>query len=146
MSTHNGILAAKFPLTIFGAGTVHSDGTTYSRQFTNYYHRGIYLFVDRTAETGTCTLDVAIQHKSPILSTWENLENAGIVQMGNGTVDLATLWVYPGIIGGDADGTLAVNTVHKFVDGYLPYEWRLAVTTGGTSVTNTFSIAAVLLP
>ena len=41
---------------------------------------------------------------------------------------------------------LVVNTDHKFVEGYLPLHWRLAVTTGGTTVTNTFSIAAVLLP
>jgi hypothetical protein len=142
----NIVLQSKLPLTIFGAGTVHSDGTTYSREFTNYYHKGIYLYVDRTAETGTCTLDGQIQHRSPVLSTYTSLENASIIQFADGTVELHTLYVYPGIIGGDSDGTLTVNTDHKFVEGFLPLHWRLAMTTGGTTVTNTFSAVAVLLP
>jgi hypothetical protein len=138
--------AGKQYLNIFGAGTVHSDGTTNSREFTNYHHKGIFLMTNRTAETGTCTLDVQIQWRMPSLTTWENLENASIVQMANSAIDLVTLWVYPGIIGGDADGTLAVNTAHKHVDGYLPLFWRVAVTTGGTGVTNTFGMDAILLP
>ena len=141
----NPTLEGKLALTIFGAGTVHSDGTTYSREFTNYYHKGMYLYVDRTAETGTCTMDAAIQHRSPILTTWTNLENASVVQFADGTVELHTMYLYPGIIGGDADGVLVVNTDHRFIEGYLPLHWRLAVTTGGTTVTNTFSAACVLL-
>jgi hypothetical protein len=142
----NNLLFGKQYVNVFGAGTVHSDGTAFSREITNYYHKGIFLMVNRTAETGTCTLDAQIQWRMPSLTTWENLENASIVQMANSAIDLVTLWVYPGIIGGDADGTLAVNTAHKHVDGYLPLFWRVAVTTGGTGVTNTFGMDAILLP
>lgn len=141
----NVTLEGKMPLTVYGAGTSHSDGTTYSREFTNYYHKGIYLYVDKTADTGTATFDVQIQHRSPILSTWTSLENASVIQFANDTNELHTLYVYPGIIGGDTDGTLTVNTDHKFVEGYLPLFWRTADTVGGTTVTATFSIAAVLL-
>lgn len=141
----NNTLAAKSYLSVTGAGTVVSGAVTVTYgPFTNYFHKGLYLFVNRTAETGTATLDAKLQMQDPSSATWTDVENAAVIQFADGSTRMNYLYMYPGIIGGDTDGKLIVNTNHNFVEGYLPYIWRVSVTTTGT--TNTFGISAVLLP
>ena len=141
----NNTVVAKFPLQIVAQNTVLSGAatTTYGT-YTNYFHRGLYLFVNRIAETGTSTVDAKLQMQDPGSGSWTDVENASIVQLADGSIRMNYLYMYPGIIGGDTDGTLVVNTNHKFVEGFLPYIWRVSVTTTGT--TNTIGIHAVLLP
>ena len=82
--------------------------------------------------------------QDPVSLNWTDVENASIVQMT--AVRMNYLYVYPGIIGGDTDGTLVLNTNHKAVEGFLPYVFRVAVTIGGTTPSFTHTITAVLLP
>lgn len=141
----NSTIVAKSYITIAGAGTVIAGAvtTTYG-PYTNLYHRGLYLYVTRQADTGTSTVDAKLQMQDPQSANWTDVENASIVQLANDSYRMNYLYMYPGIIGGDVDGTLVVNTNHKFVEGFLPYIWRVSVTTTGT--TNTLGISAILLP
>lgn len=131
---------------LFPAGTVHSDGTTNSRQIQNSYHKGVLITIDRTAETGTCTLDAQIEFYDPAGGDWYELEGASFVQFANSEVATRYLMVYPGIVGSDADNRIALDTNEGVLCGqFLPRIWRLKVTTGGTTVTNTFSASYVML-
>lgn len=113
----------------------------------NYQFKGCLVTVSRTAETGTCTLAWKIQFYSPAAATWQDLEGA----VGDGFADGETgdryLMVYPGLVGSDADNKITLNTDQAVLCGsYLPRECRLVVTTGGTSVANTYSAEVQFLP
>lgn len=143
MSSNIQFLGKQF-VTVTGSRVVSStDGWT-SRKFTFPHHKGCMLQVNRSAEVGTATLDVKIQYLNHIAGSYDDLEGAAIVQMGDGVTGLVYLTVYPGLTGSDADASIALNTVNKHCGAYLPDVFRIVATTTGTS--NTFSIGMLLLP
>ncbi len=134
---------------IFPVGTVHADGTTTSRQYTSEIHTGVMLVLKRTAETGVCTLDAKIQYKNELTGDWNDLPLASFVQFADAATGTRMLLLSPMPVAdteaaGDLRGTLTL-TNDKYVQGYLPRIWRVAVVTGGTTVTNTFSLTATAL-
>lgn len=115
----------------------------------------IVLKTRRTAKTGTCTMDAAIQWYDPTLGTWHTMidyagNNVGVVQYANAdTLDttgyrLLTVQLYP--IHVDADGVLAYGptSFYKAVQSWIPEYIRVAVTNGGTTVTNTYDASLFL--
>lgn len=129
---------------VTGSRTVAgTDGWT-SRKFTAPYHKGAMIMVNRSAETGTATLDVKVQYRNPMTGTYSDLEGAAIVQMGDGTTGEVYLTIYPGLVAADADNKIALNTTDQHCGSYLPDEFQIVATTAGT--TNVFSIGMWLLP
>lgn len=127
-------------------GTV-TNSTEYYDLPRNYLHKGLLLVVNRTAETGTCTLDAQVEFYAPASGTWLQLEGAKIVQFADGATGDRYLQVYPGLTGSDADDVVALDTAEGSKCGqYLPPRCRLAVTSGGTSVSNTYQAECWLLP
>lgn len=147
MSTlHNAQVQYKTLRAEASTGTV-SDSTEYMYFPINYQHKGCLVTINRSAETGTCTLAWKIQFYSPHSATWQDLEGA----VGDGYADGETgdryLMVYPGLVGSDSDNKITLNTDQAVLCGqYLPRQCRLAVTTGGTSVANTYSAGVEFLP
>jgi hypothetical protein len=126
-------------------GTV-TDSTLYFYLPENYLHKGIMIACDRTAETGTCTLAVGIEFYAPNGADWHQLENATIT-FADGVTATQYLQVYPGLVGSDSDSAVSLDTNEGKLSGqYLPRTCRIYMTTGGTSVANTFSVDAWLLP
>jgi hypothetical protein len=125
-----------------GEGGFHNPGFKELRVVTN-----------RTAETGTCTLDVILQFRMPAANLWQDCvgqDGAVIdgIQYANSTVETTAthmLRVGPGIIDVDADGYLVVNTVDAWFNYVLPQFFRVKYKSGGTTVTNTFSSTIFLL-
>jgi hypothetical protein len=126
-------------------GTV-TDSTLYFTLPLNHFYKGIMIAVDRTAETGTCTLTVGVEFYAPNGGDWHQLENA-TVTFADGVTATQYLQVYPGLVGSDADSAVSLDTNEGKLSGqHLPRECRIYHTTGGTSVANTYSIDAWLLP
>ncbi len=104
----------------------------------------------RTAETGTCTMNVFFQFMDPVLYTWHDLldEDTGVVISGvayaDATVDttgyrlLTIKEVLPvgHIVGKKVYGTNYVSYQAPFI----PELVRVRVRSGGTTVTNTFDL------
>lgn len=127
-------------------GTVTND-TTYLYLPLNYMHKGVLLVIDRTVEVGTCTLDGKLEFYAPAAGDWIEVEGAAFPQFADGVTANRYLLVYPGITAADADDNIALDTAEGTKCGaFLPYQTRLAVTTGGTSVSNTYSAEGWLLP
>lgn len=127
-------------------GTV-SDSTEYIYLPINWFYKGIFLLLDRTAESGTCTLDAKVQFYARAAAKWQDLEGAAWVQFADSAVADRYLHIYPGLTQDDADTALALDTNEGVACGqYLPRECRVAVVTGGTSVANTYSLEALMLP
>lgn len=139
------------------AGTVTDSGTDVDQYFpaggrfiSNPFYRGMYLIVKRTADTGTCTLDVILQYYNWATNAFADCTAGGgaalgCVQYANDATGERVTRIYPGIIGGDADGVLIVNTVDKWYDFNMPPAFRLRVRSGGTTVTNTLSLVGLML-
>jgi hypothetical protein len=127
-------------------GTVTNDTVNIEAPI-NWFYKGVYLLLDRTAETGTCTLNAKVQFYMPASGLWQDLEGASWVEFADAAVADRYLHIYPGITSDESDSNLALDTNEGVVCGqYLPRRWRVAVTTGGTSVENTFSLEALMLP
>lgn len=132
---------------LLSASHTTSDATETFEAPKNVMHKGVYLIVERTAETGTCTLDVKLQMYAPEADAWIDLEGAAITQFADGATGDRYLYLYPGVTGSDADDAVTLDTNEAVKSGhYLPRQWRVHCTTGGTSVSNTFSVEAFLLP
>lgn len=131
--------------TILGSTTISStDGFT-SRQFTNKGFKGILLTVNRSAETGTATLDAKLQYKDPVRNAWLDIEGATLNGWADGETGDRYLMMYPGLVAADSDNHIDLNTDQASHCGsYLPKFWRLVLTTTGT--TNVVSAGAQLLP
>ena len=133
---------------VFAAHTSVSgtNTTENSPVFINKQWKGVMLMINRTADTGTCTLDLQIQYQNPLTLTWTNLQSAKNVSYADGTTGERYVIVYPGLTGSDADASIAINTSFVHVGAYLPRTWRVQTTNGGTTVTNTYSCVAYYLP
>lgn len=97
--------------------------------------RGIRLYLDITAETGTATLDVKLQGRDSAGSgDWFDVPGATFAQKSaTGSDDLV---IYPGI----------AETANESVSDVLPSWWRVVGTVGAsTADTLTFSVGADLL-
>ncbi len=117
-----------------------------SRRFTVDLHRGAQIFIKRTAETGTSTVAVAVKARNPVTGDYVTLSGAVITatQFADAALGTAVLTIYPGITAADADAVMVMDTLNAFCGSYLPQDFRIEVTTTGT--TNDISIGMVLLP
>ena len=133
MAALNSILA-KVPITITGSRTVSStDGWT-SRVIHNKHHMGCMLQVNRSAETGTATLNAKLQYYNYAAAAYDDLEGAAIVEMGDGTTGTVYCTIYPGLVAADADNSIALNTVNKHCGSYLPDKFKVVAVTTLTSL------------
>lgn len=133
-----------FPLA--SSGTV-TNATVTSAAFNQHdTYKGCVLVVQRTAKTGTVTLDAKLQGYHHATNTWFDVANADLVQITDAEGNAATHYtmVYPGITGAEADGTIPLDTNFNYVNGFLPDTFRVSVTHGGTAVAQTF--AATVYP
>lgn len=113
----------------------------------NTTFKGALFLINRTAETGTCTLDAKVQFYAPVANTWQDLEGAAFAQFADAATGDRYLMIYPGLTGSDADTQLSLDTSEGRICGqYMPRQCRLVVTTGGTSVANTYSAEMWWLP
>jgi hypothetical protein len=122
------------------SGTV-TNATVTSDWFHQYdVYKGCVMVVERTSETGTCTLDAKLQGYHHATGTAFDVANADIIQFADGATGLRYVMVYPGITGAEADGLVTFDTNFNYVNGFLPDTFRVSVTHGGTTVTNVFSV------
>lgn len=98
-------------------------------------YRGIDVYVDITAESGTATLDFKLQAKDAIGGDWADIAGASIAQQSAVVTAPLRLTIYPGI----------AETSNVSVSDILPRRWRGVLTVGGTTVTMTCSVSVVLL-
>lgn len=138
------------PWVVFPAGTA-SGTVTNATVTSDLFHnldsaKGCVIVIHRTAETGTCTLAAKLQGYFRPTDTWYDVANSDVVTFADGATGIKYVVVYPGMTGSDADGVLLQDTDFSLVNGFLPYEFRLSVTHGGTSVTNTFGAVIYPLP
>jgi len=110
------------------AGTHNSD-----RQSAPFKARGVKLYLDITAKSGTLTLDVKVQGYDSVSDKYYDITGASFAQKsGTGSDDLT---IYPGIA--------AVN--NRSVNLPLPTDWRVVATVGGSTPTATFTVGAAYL-
>ena len=133
MTTYNELAFHKE--TILFASAARSEAAYNSDEQTNDGWRGVDIYVDITAESGTATLDFKLQAKDPIGGDWVDINGASIAQLSAVTTSPTRLTVYPGI----------AESSNVSVSDVLPRRWRGVLTVGGTSVSMTCSVAAVLL-
>jgi len=129
-----------FPLA--SSGTV-TNATVKSAIFKNWFYKGALVVVNRKSETGTCTLAVKLtgylMDDDDVEYEWD-VAGAAIVSYADGATGVRYFMLYPGATGSDADGVIAKSTNFNLVNDALPQQFRIAVTHGGTSVENTFSV------
>lgn len=118
----------------------------------------VSLITQRTAQGGTATLQAFVEHYYPIGSaaTWLpllDLNNATQVQgvvYADGVFDSSTpfhrylILMAAGRLTTAADNAVAVNTIHKYYNIWIPEKIRFRFRHGGTAVTNTFSAQAAV--
>lgn len=127
-----------------------SNTDTFGRAFRNVGHRGIMLWVPRTTDTGTCTLDVYMQALKPggVETTdadWYDVAAALIAQFADGDTGTYVGVMHPLLASAAIATTTGLKVNH--VAGYLPKMFRLRFRSGGTTVTNTIgNVVGVLLP
>ncbi len=119
---------------VFGA-QVFAEGANNSSDFTNLHYRGVRLYLDYTAESGTNpTLDLQVQTKDPVSGKYFDMPGALFVQTS--APRTRELVVYPSMA--------AVNNLA--VSESLPLTWRVVATVGGTDTpTVTASVGGTYL-
>jgi hypothetical protein len=139
------------------AGTVTASGTN-----TDTYlptagfwmdldgYAGVEIVTVRTADSGTCTMDVFVEQYNPVTQLYTAVQDAAGndvsgVQYADGATGEQRIRIHPSPIAVDADGVLIVNTVDKWFQQSAPRYCRIRVRSGGTTVTNTFSMLAIPL-
>ncbi len=128
------------PFLLASSGTV-TNATVNSARMVNSLYKGCVIVANRTAEAGTSpTFDWKLQGYHRVSNTWYDVPSASGVQYTTGQTGVRTVVVYPGIVADDADGSVTISTNYKNVSAWLPYEFRIVVTHGGTSIANTFAI------
>ena len=107
------------------ASQVLPENDTNSADQTNKYAKGVLLFLDVTAVSGTSpTLDVKLQAKDPVTNSYVDIPGAAFSQKTGVSTD--SLTVYPGV----------AETANRSVSDVIPLTWRAVATVGG-SVTPT---------
>lgn len=109
-------------------GTAMGPGTVTSTVI-NRHSKGIRLFLDITAETGTATLDVKVQVYNQLADKWIDLPGAAFPQQ-SGTGH-AMLTIYP---------SLTTVTANVAVAQYVAAPWRASITEAGGGSTMTFTL------
>lgn len=100
----------------------------------NRFARGVRLYLDVTAASGTTpTLDVKVQTKDPVSSTYIDLPGAAFSQKT--TTGSDDLTIYPGV----------AETANETVSDALSRTWRVVATIGGTTPSFTFSVGAAYI-
>jgi hypothetical protein len=112
--------------------TAQGAGTQVSPDQVNINCRGIVVGVNITVAGGTPTYTVKIQGKDPVSGQYYDLLTSAALA----SVAFTALTLYPGV-------TVAANVA---VSAPLPSQWRISVTTGGTTPAITATISATLLP
>lgn len=111
------------------AKTASGNGTTQ----TNFNARGVFLWVNVTAVTGTTpTLTVRLQWSPDGGTTWLDVDTTNAQTASITATGTATLRVYPGI----------ATAANAALNQPLPRTWRLAWTIGGTTPSFTFAVQA----
>lgn len=119
-------------VTVFSSAARTS--TTNATALTNRYGKGVRLYLDVSAASGTSpTLDVTIQTQDAISATWIALPGAAFGQKTGVSFD--DLTIYPGV----------AETANETVSDHLGTTWRAVATIGGTSPSFTPSLGAVYL-
>lgn len=115
---------------------------------------GMQVFIKRTADTGTCTLDAYLQAREPQsyggTAVYVETTVAIVPQFADGVTTTRVASIAPGITGSDSDGMVvsiaggAAAGAH-LINTHIPHRWRLRYRNGGTTVTNTFSVWVVYI-
>ncbi len=128
-----------------------ADGIVYFGPFYPGPYRGFAIRVNRSAETGTCTLDFALEtYDQTTNSNTAWLDSGGsnallLPQWADGSAVVKWMKVHPNALSSDADNVLVVNTANRVYNEVWWAPFRMKVTTGGTTVTNTVSISLTYL-
>lgn len=134
MSTLNEVQIARqtTEVTLLASAVRTASGN--SDDFINVACRGIQLYLDITAVTGTTpTMDVKLQAKDPVSEKYFDIPGATFGQVTGTGQHVLTL--YPGI---DTSQTDASSSL-------IPRVYRAAYTLGGTTPNFTFSLGGCLL-
>lgn len=125
-----GLPASKRDLTILAsaARTAQTD----SADFVSDHARGVVLFLNVTAASGTGGLTVNIQMKDPVTGNYSSYYAAAAAVTSTGQ---RTYHIYPGASGGGTESK----------GGLLPHTWRVRVTVGDSS-SYSYSIGACTIP
>ena len=109
--------------------------TTSSADITNYNGRGVMVFLNVTAASGTGGLTLTIQAKDPVSGNYFNLNAnpSAVTSTGNGTVYI----VYPSTL-------TAAGNVTQSTQAVLPRTFRITVTHGDAS-SYTYSVGASII-
>lgn len=113
-------------LTAAGAGTTNSDDQT------NLYGRGVVVFANISAKSGTIAVTVSVQGKDPVSGEYYTiLTSASLTATG-----FTTLTIYPG----------ATATSNVSASEPLPLTWRVQVVSGtGVTPSVTMTVAASVI-
>lgn len=106
-----------------------ATANTNSDTMVNGFFRGVTVFVNLTALTGTSpTVTVALEAYDKVSGNFVTLlESAALAATG-----MSMLQLYPGV----------AVTANESASAVLPNQWRIAVTLGGTTPAVTGSISA----
>lgn len=103
---------------------------TFTVAHENLYGRGVKLWVNVTAVTGTTpTLDIKLQGVDPVSEAGFDIPDAAFAQITDATGDQEFI-LYPGV----------AATANVSVSDALPLTWQAVCTIGGTTPSFTFSI------
>src|SRR5687767_7567598 len=80
---------------------------------------GVEIVTNRSADTGTCTMDVFVEQYNPVTEAYTAVQDAAGadvsgVQYADGETGERRVRIHPSAIAVDADGVLIVNTVDKW--------------------------------
>lgn len=139
------ITPIKKPLVLVEAQTTASgtDSDVFGPAFTNLGHKGLMVIVNRTAETGTCTMTGFVQahiHDTDesVDANWVDTGLTIFASYADAATGIRVGVMYPGLTAQDT-GTDVVTSAVQHSSGYLPLKYRLRIRNGGTTVTNTFT-------
>lgn len=118
-------------VTVFASAARTATTTNSSDQDNDPQQKGVRLFLDITAVSGTSpTLDVKLQVKDPVSAKYEDMAGAAFAQKTGTGQDIIT--IYPGI----------AETADESVSDILGSTWRIVATIGGTATpTFTYSLS-----
>ena len=118
-------------VTVFASAARTATTTNSADQDNDPQQKGIRLFLDITAVSGTSpTLDVKLQIKDPLSAKYEDMAGAAFAQKTGTGQDIIT--IYPGI----------AETADESISDILGSTWRIVATIGGTATpTFTYSLS-----
>ena len=118
-------------VTVFASAARTATTTNSSDQDNDPQQKGVRLFLDITAASGTSpTLDIKLQVKDPLSAKYEDMAGAAFAQKTGTGQDILT--IYPGM----------AETADESVSDILGSTWRVVATIGGTDTpTFTYSLS-----